>query len=323
MTILSRTTPREKLRRSNHARKCPVCGGSGCAQGGGITLCWRVESDRQARSGAFIHRDNDATDAPAIRAPRTEPLRASIERRHQIYSALLSVLPLHGRHADHLTSVRRLSEETITNSQFASVPSREDGDTLAREFAQHVALAGIPGFWRRFGEWVMSFSGTSGFFLPIRNLAGQIEALQIRKDDGKPKYLLFSSTDRPDGCSSGAPVHFARVGRDAVSVILTEGALKAEVIAEQLCAPVIGLVAVGTFRDSFGLQLRSELPMLRQVLIAFDQPEAEASDRARQTVALQLARLQKSLTAAGLHAEALTWEGAQKGFDDYLLEVAA
>lgn len=244
-------------------------------------------------------------------------MRASIERRHSVYSALLSILPLHGRHADHLTSVRRLSEETITNSQFASVPSREDGDALAREFAQHAELRGIPGFWRRYEQWVMSFSGTSGFFLPIRNLAGQIEALQIRTDAGKAKYLLFSSTDRPDGCSSGAPVHFARVGRDAQSVIITEGALKAEVVAEQLCAPVIGLVGVGTFRDSFGLQLRRELPALRQVLIGFDQPEGEESDRARENVVRQLDRLHESLRRAGLRSETMRWTGA-KGLDDFL-----
>lgn len=300
---------------------CAACAGTGQRKGG--VVCRRKTGGKLTGGGSYFPAESDWQPIASVKPASPPILRASIERRHQIYSALLSVLPLHGYHADHLTSVRRLSEETITNSQFASVPSREEGDALAREFARHAELRGIPGFWRRYEQWVMSFSGTPGFFLPIRNLAGQIEALQIRADAGKAKYLLFSSTDRPGGCSSGAPVHFARVGRDAVSVILTEGALKAEVIAEQLRAPVIGLVGVGAFRDSFGLQLRSELPLLRQVLIAFDQSEAEASDRARQNVAQQLARLQKSLRAAGLHAETLTWEGPQKGFDDYLLEVAA
>lgn len=292
---------------------CAACAGTGKRKGG--VVCRRITGGKLTGGGSYFPAESEWQ--PIAKKPSPpQSIRASIERRHQIYSALLSVLPLHGCHADHLARVRRLSEETITNNQFASVPSREDGDWLARQFAAKVELRGIPGFWRRYEQWVMSFSGTPGFFLPIRNLAGQIEALQIRTDGGKSKYLLFSSTDRPDGCSSGAPVHFARVAANAQSIILTEGALKAEVIAEQLCAPVMGLVAVGTFRDSFGLQLRSELPLLRRVLIAFD-----ADSRSNEQVALQLTRLQKSLTAAGLHAEVLTWEGEQKGFDDYLLEL--
>lgn len=313
----SNTTARARLRRSSHARKCPICQGEGCGQAEGLTLCWRVQSAKQAKSGAYIHAAED--NSPRITVPRAlETLRAPIERRHQVYSALLSVLPLHGRHADHLTSARCLSEETITNNQFASVPSREDGDWLAQRFAMETDLHGIPGFWKRYEQWVMTMSGTAGFFIPIRNLAGQIEALQIRTDAGKSKYLLFSSPDLPGGCSSGAPAHFARVGREAESVIITEGALKAEVIAEQLKAPVIGLVAVGTFPDSFGTRLKRELPKLRRVVVAFD-----ADWQSNEKVKMQLDRLHQSLRAAGLHSESLVWDSPAKGFDDYLLEVAA
>jgi DNA primase len=313
----SRSNRRVKLRRSSHVRKCPVCGGEGCGQGDGLTLCFRVQSDKQAASGAWIHR-GEASPQLTARDPHLEPLRASIERRDAVYSAMLAVLPLYARHADHLRNERRFSQATIDAIQFRSVPNRDSGDWLAGQLAKNSDLRGIPGFWRRYEQWVMAMAGCAGFFIPIRNLAGQIEALQIRLDHGKPKYLLFSSTDKPEGCNSGTPVHFARVHRDVRSIIVTEGALKAEVIAEQMNAPVIGLVAVGTFPDSFGVQLGRELPNLEQVLIAYDRPEFEASDRARANTAQQLERLKRSIDRAGLKSEALTWEGV-KGLDDYLL----
>lgn len=308
---------RVKLHRSNRVRKCPICDGEGCGQGDGLTLCFRVQSDKQAVSGAWLHFDASARTAVA-RDPHLEPLRASIERRHAVYSAMLAVLPLYARHADHLRNERRFSQSTIDALQFRSVPNRESGNWLAGQLARNTELRGVPGFWRRFEQWVMAMSGCAGFFIPIRNLAGQIEALQIRLDHAKPKYLLFSSTDKPEGCNSGTPVHFARVRRDVRSVIVTEGALKAEVIAEQMDAPVIGLVAVGTFPDSLGVQLRSELPKLEQVLIAYDRPEFEASDRARENTAHQLERLRRSVDRGGLKSEVLKWEGA-KALDDYLL----
>lgn len=320
----NRRHTRVRLRRSNHARKCPICQGQGCGQADGITLCWRVSSDKQAKSGAFIHTGNGQPVAVKQELVKPETLRASIERRHQIYSALLSILPLSGHHADHLAEVRNLSEETITNSQFASVPSREDGDWLAQQFAKQSELSGIPGFWKRYEFWVMRFSGTPGFFIPIRNLLGQVEALEIRRDgEASPKYLLFSSTDLPSGCSSGAPAHFARVTPTSPSLIITEGILKAYVISERLNVPVVGLVGAGTFPDSFGKTLRRQIPTLRRVLIAYDHPDREASDRARGNTRAQLERLSESLGSAGISSESLTWDPARgKGFDDYLLEVA-
>lgn len=301
---------------------CAACAATGKRKGG--VICRREAGGKITGGGSYFSAESDWKPIVSTRPAFPSIPRASIERRHQAYSSLLETLPLHGYHADHLTTVRKLSEETIVRCQFASVPKREDGDWLAQQFAQHAELTGIPGFWKRFERWVMAFSGTAGFFVPIRNLSGQIEALQIRRDHGAPKYLLFSSSNKPSGCNSGAPVHFARVGRDARSVIVTEGALKAEIVAERLRCPVIGLVGVGLFSDSFGVELRRELPPLQQVLIGFDQPEGEESDRARENVARQLDRLHESLRRAGLRSETMRWSGA-KGLDDYLnaQEVAA
>lgn len=308
---ITHTHPRVRLRRSSRARKCPICQGDGCGQAEGITLCWRVESDKQANSGAWIHRD-ETQARPFVWTPPEIPL-APIERRNAVYSGLLELCTLTDPHKTHLESTRHLSSAAIWRAQFRTVPNRMTGDAIATQLAKRWEMKGVPGFWRKDGRWVMSFAGKAGFYIPIRNAVGQIEALQIRCDYGKPKYLLVSSRDLPDGVSSGAPAHFTKLKGE--TAIITEGALKAEVIAELLQAPVIGLVAVGTFPDSFGQSLKRLCPYLRRVAIAFD-----ADWRTNDKVQMQMKRLSESLKAANFAVEIRTWPAELgKGYDDYLM----
>lgn len=310
----NRVSGRSRLRRANSSRPCPVCGGQGCGSAGKLVLCWRTGSERQARSGASIHILDDGFESAPFQ-PRITP-RASIKQRDLVYSAIVQSLPLSGFHADQLFE-RGISDTTIERCQFATVPGWRDGDALAAEIAKYTSLRGVPGFWKKDDRWVMSFAGCRGFFIPIRNIHGQIEALQIRRDgDDGAKYMLFSSSDRTGGASSGAPAHFTRVSPDTESVIITEGALKAEVIAEYLDCPVIGLVSVGSFADTFGGELRQTLPKLREAVVAYD------SDwRTNEKVAMQLIRLCKVLRRAGFCVRVAVWDGA-KGLDDYLKGVA-
>lgn len=306
---------RTKLKRSGGKRACPICQGDGCGQGDGIALCWRVQDSatKQAISGAWIHRI-DGQSSPVECRPRFETPLAAIERRHAVYSALLQLLELSSRHRAHLAQERRLSFPSITHAEFRSVPARTVGDALADQLALQWELKGVPGFWRKDGRWILRFAGMDGFYIPIRNHAGQIEALQIRTmtNDVKGKrYLLVSSDGLTDGVSSNAPAHFTRFQSN--ELFITEGALKAEIIADQLKKPVVGLVAVGTFDESFGLKLKQQRPDARTVRIAFD------SDwRTNEKVQKQMLRLSESLKRGGFAVKVERWEGA-KGFDDYLL----
>lgn len=306
---------RTKLKRSGGKRVCPICEKDGCGQGDGIVLCWRVQEGaaKQAVSGAWVHKIEGAI-APVEYRPRFETPLAAIERRHAVYSALLQSLTLNPAHRLHLVQERRLSFPAITHAEFRSVPARTVGDALADQLALQWELKGVPGFWRKDGRWVLRFAGMDGFYIPIRNHAGQIEALQIRtmNSDVKGKrYLLVSSDGLTDGVSTNAPAHFTRFQSN--ELFITEGALKAEIIADQLKHPVVGLVAVGTFQESFGLKLKQQRPDVRTVRIAFD------SDwRTNEKVQKQMARLAESLKRGGFAVKVEQWEGA-KGFDDYLL----
>lgn len=309
---------RTKLKRSNHRNPCPVCGGEGCGQGEAFTLCWRITSDRIAKSGAYLHFNEAAAPNRHRSFTRPVPVIAPVERRHQIYTELLDRVPLYACHADHLTGRRRLSDTTIALEQFASVPSKALAGAVVRQLGKEFDLSHVPGFFFKGDRWHLRFAGMAGFFIPIRDHRGRIQALQIRRDtdESKHRYLMLSShgDEFPKGASSGAPAHYARPNRADVTII-TEGALKADCIAEVLDCCVIGFEAVGTFNDRIGWQIREALPNLRRLLVAYD-----ADWRSNDKVRNQMHRLYTALTGAGYAPECLNWPIEQgKGLDDYLL----
>lgn len=308
---------KERLRRSSLKTPCPICGKDGCGQSDDLIICWRIQDGaiKRAINGAWIHTKINAM--PHLVQRRIETPLASIERRDAVYSAMLAALSLNQTHGEHLANDRRLSKTTIIRAGFRSVPSWMLGDAIAAELSKRWELKGVPGFWRKEGKWRLRFAGVDGFFIPIKNAVGQIEALQIRAFSGESKYLLVSSNELTDGVSSGAPHHWT--GHKSETVIVTEGALKAEVIAEAKRRRnendfVIGLVSVSTFEESFGANLKRVCPFVKTVQLAFD------SDwRTNDKVQKQMQRLANSIKAAGLKLQVLCWESEAKGYDDELL----
>lgn len=319
MTTQLLPSRRQKLKRANPRTPCPVCGGDGCGLGEGLTLCWRVASGKQAKSGAWIHVEENASRRRYIPRPvYIAPPLAPIERRHAVYSALLDNLPLYKIHADQLANRRRLSDKTIAAEGFASVPAKSFAAPLVEKLASEFDLTHVPGFFKGGDRWHLRFVGMSGFYIPIRDHKGRISALEIRRgtDDPKRRFLLLSTGGDgfPLGASSGAPPHFAKPHRRH-TVVITEGALKADVCAELLDVCVVGLVAVGTFGSLLGWQLREALPGLGQIYIGYD-----ADWRTNDKVRYHLRRLTEALSKAGLSAKALEWPPEQgKGLDDYLM----
>jgi hypothetical protein len=308
-----------KLHHVTAKRPCPVCDKPdwcSVSANGEVVICMRVEqgAHKPSKNGGWVHLQADPT-----RPSRgyTAPLRiiAPASRRHVVYTALLERLPLIPRHWTHLQEARLLSEDTITRCQFATVPARRQGDEIATELSREYDLTNVPGFFWKENKPRLRFAGVPGFFIPIRDHEGMVSALQIRRDsaDADPRYLLVSSADLTGGASSGAPPHFARPWQVRDALLITEGALKAEVIAEDLQRPVCGLVAVGTFDQRFGWKLRDKFPRLRRAGIAYDMEDNEATARQKE-------RLIKTLKEAGLEVEVFEGPAEEgKGLDDFLI----
>jgi hypothetical protein len=185
---------------------------------------------------------------------------------------------------------------------------------LRDRFSDSLLLA-VPGIIRRTGPHgeYLTIAGPPGLLIPIRSVAGLVVGLVVRPDeqgDGG-KYKWLSSV--PTGPSSGARVHVpARViARD--SVVVTEGALKADVAA--FLAPGRSIIGLP------GCRVTAEAIDALRTLKAHEALLALDAD-AVQNPAVALAQLHGlgMLNAAGFNGGLLTWDAKLgKGLDDMLL----
>jgi hypothetical protein len=101
-------------------------------------------------------------------------------------------------------------------------------------------------------------------------------------------------------------------------VLLTEGALKADVASYLLDAPVIAAAGVHNFGQDFAANLRVKFPNLRTTFIAFD-----SDFRVKPQVKAALEKLMRDLAGVGFKVRVRTWPPEFKGLDDYLLALAS
>lgn len=316
--------------------KCPICGKADNCSGardesGALTFVYcRRPSLNQTGLVGKPGRDGGATyilnprerivavnvpsPDPAQTQPRPKTPRADADHIDAVYSALMRHCLLREGHRAKL-ALRGLSDAEIVRLGYVSAPRPDESDALAGRLADY-GLRGVPGFYREAGRWRLRHLG-SGVYIPVRDAQRLIRGIQIRRDEGEPRYIWLSTPPDKfqDGASSGAPVHFCRPERIRVTgeAILTEGALKSAVISYFLNCGVIGVAGVSTFTEDFGEQLKADFPELRHVTIAYD------NDWKRKVaVRKALFRLQGVLRRAGLRWSVRKFPDAYKGYDDYL-----
>ena len=320
------------LVRASRKQPCPVCGKPdwcSLSRDGEIAICMRKASAQPTQNGGYLHHLT-ALDAPPRRpapapipSPPT-PTRASADLVDAVYEAMLrGPLKLSDAHRAKLRA-RGLTPAEIEARGYASTPGREVAAEVMRALAKH-DLRGVPGFYMARGCWEM-VSVVPGYFVPYRDECGRVAAMQYRLDQplngGKTKYLWLSSPpgQYPHGTSSGAPLHCARADllADAREVTLTEGAIKADVAAFFLGAPVIAAAGVTLFGRNIGDRLRRIAPQVRTVFVAFD-----LDWKSNETVRRALFRLIEELERARFSVRLRAWPAQLgKGIDDYLLSVS-
>lgn len=308
---------------------CPVCGRThhyhcSVTEDGGLALCKYKLSERQAKDGRFIHILNPDVRkliqaTPAIKS-NSEVKLADADRLHEVYSTLLTHLRLSPIHGDGLLNERGLSDTTIAYNLYASVPDEAKGNRIARAMAKlGFDLRGVAGFYKRAGDWRLNTS-VKGYYVPYRDEWGRIVGLQIRRDgNAQPKYLWLTSVDRPEGASSGSPLHFVKpdLANASGEIIVTEGALKADRISEFSDSATVALAGVNAMNpDRFTQIIRRALPNLKKLFIAFDIDWQDKSE-----VKNALLRLGRSLTAGAFNVIVREWDANYgKGLDDALYQ---
>ncbi|MBO0862971.1 MAG: DUF3854 domain-containing protein, partial [Chloracidobacterium sp.] len=336
-----------KLVRVTPRKPCPVCGRKkycSVREDGAFAICTKVPSERTTKNGQhYIHiLDESTRDFPRPLAREvTQHLRADARSRDEINRRLLGGLKLQPRDQNDLLN-RGLDKAAIGRYGYKSIPQPAELNDLMKTF-EGADLRGIPGFFRKDGDWRLNIgewkdkhntihSFHQGYIIPIRDIDDRIVGCQIRRAyarDDEPRYLWLSSNEKEDGTSSGAPTHYRNIelARKTGQLILTEGALKADVAAHLLDNQyaLIAVPGVSTFSEDFGQRLREQIPELRQVVIIFDSDQAENDDVKRALVRLRGSSEEPdkgpgTLREAGLDVRELTWgKDLGKGLDDLLL----
>jgi len=315
--------PEEKFLKAKPWRPCPICGkGDWCGFNSFICSCMRVKEGsfktviQENGKPAYQHwleagkvnMEVLEDDGPVV---FTET--APVERRDRVYKDLLSFLHLLPGHKEDLLR-RGLTDWEIRKNCYRSVPEKPWSICKMLISIGH-DLAGIPGFYKATGPrggtyW--TFGRKPGYFIPIRDDKGRIQALQRRMDDPQSggKYMLFSGHKNRGGCSCGTPAHVVRpaVIKDK-RVWITEGPLKSDIASKYLGAVVIGAMSAVTWRPVMqAIQIhRSE-----EVVIAYDS-DLETNLEVRRAYN----SLKNALKKKGLAVSRALWEGA-KGIDDAL-----
>jgi hypothetical protein len=221
-----------------------------------LDLCWE---DLFPPHGAEVQTLAVASEP---RSGRSDPAVA-----HRAYVTLLENLELSEGHQQQLLD-RGIPSDRIGPAQYRTLRNFDRGRVAK---AAHDDLGddvlSVPGF--ACGEHGVTLAGTStGLLVPVRDVAGNIAALKIRRD-AEPKYVYLTGGESSNSC--GSPVHVPLgVPQPSPVVRVTEGELKADICTWLDETPTIGVPGV--------TQWRAALPVLRslkveKVVIAYDAPD--------------------------------------------------
>lgn len=304
---------------------CPICGKPDwcmVSADGKAAICPRVESPQNLGEAGYLHKldSDDSEDEPSYvrrSASRSSPPTttdfpiAKVARRHTAYATLLEdALSLSDDHAANLKA-RGLPSEVVEANGYRTLP-KNDRRQLAAKVTADVKVAGVPGFYLDGDK--PSLNGAAGLLIPIRAASRSIVACQIRRDrvDGGGKYMWLSSSGMDYGSGPGSPAHLAwpQDLEYPGIVVVTEGALKADIIAHFLKCPAIGVAGVASWRKAVDMLVQL-LP--REVALAFDNDRFE-----NKVVQDNLTKLEDKLIAEHFKVYEVQWPLNYKGFDDYL-----
>ena len=233
-----------------------------------------------------------------------------VEERHATYTALLQSLTLASDHRENLLS-RGLSPEEIHRLGYKTTPVLGFSSLAKRLREKGLYLAGVPGFYKNQSQWTLKIPGR-GILIPVRDIQGQIQGLQVRLDNvEKRKFRWLSSNGLEEGCGTKTWVHLA--GEPRPLVLLTEGPMKADVIHFLTGQTVLAVAGVNSLSQLKPALEKLQAAGMEKVMTAFDMdylinPHVRAGQE-------NLAHL---LDQCGISYGTYLWDPRYKGLDDYI-----
>jgi P4 family phage/plasmid primase-like protien len=322
------------IRRCNTARPCPICGGRSWCQtiGPDRAQCMRVALGSYKHitqadgSTAYLHRLGGAEPPADVAALRPPARRADAAARDAVYTALLAFFTLEARSPRRAAlRARGLTDERIDRAGYRDFPGVTKRWAAARGLFRQFgpAALGVPGVVVRAGQHgpYLTVGGADGLLIPVRDAAGRVVALKVRRDDpyggppADPKYLYLTSKRADWAGPSAEDALHVPAGTDLAGPVLrvTEGALKADVAAALAGdVPTVGMPSCSAWRKAAALV--ADRPAVTEVRVALD-----ADFRTNPQVAAGVRDLLAAVTRLGRAARLEVWDGAAaKGIDDAL-----
>ena len=287
--------------------RCPRCGFSG----GVLDLyAFYAKIPREKVLEELLDRKGQ-TLYPRQPLPEVEenPL-TGVEERHATYTALLQNLTLASDHRENLLS-RGLSPEEIHRLGYKTTPVLGFSSLAKRLREKGLYLAGVPGFYKNQSQWTLKITGR-GILIPVRDVQGQIQGLQVRLDNvEKRKFRWLSSNGLEEGCGAKTWVHLA--GEPRPLVFLTEGPMKADVIHFLTGQTVLAVAGVNSLSQLKPALEKLQAAGMEQIMTAFDMdylvnPHVQNGQE----------NLTHLLEECGIAYGTYLWDPRYKGLDDYI-----
>lgn len=313
----SRRTKHLNINLAKDVFRCPRCG----FQGGVLDLYAHVAGIRREDAYATLKERLGTADIPAGNGPVRRASCAvpeinecpvtDIDTRDATYRALLQKLTLASDHRQNLLN-RGLGEEIIIKNEYRTTPMVGTMALAKQLLTDGCYLSGVPGFYRESdGKWSFA-NGNRGILIPVRDMAGKIQGLQIRRDDAtRRKFRWVSSAGRTDGCGAEGWVHIS--GPLQKQILLTEGPMKGDIIHYLSGQTVVAVPGVNSLA-----QLAKVLQELRdsgvqKIMTAFDMDFMK--NHHVQSGYKELIRL---LSGLGISYGTYLWQPEYNGLDDYI-----
>lgn len=287
---------------------CPFCGDTGghlwINRNKGLYHCFRC--------GASGRIDGEgAKHPPRFISASVEESEPDPIRLDAVYRVLLDVLELSEEHRQHLMEKRGFSPEQIREGMYRTLPA-DSRLQIAGRVAEKIDPAGVPGFFRYWGGPRWSLAGPPGLLIPVRDWEGRIRGIQIRRDEGTPRYIWMSSSRFPSGTGARAALHMA--GPPAERVWVTEGPLKANIAHAKTGETFVAVPGVTVWKKPNLVEVLKEYGV-KKVVVAFD-----ADFKTNKGVEKALKDLTRALLREGFTVFQAEWPlEAGKGIDDLLL----
>ncbi len=230
--------------------------------------------------------------------------------RDRVWRELSERLRLNERHA--LPEQRNYQQPVEISLADADTRHRTYSELVRRVLETGADPQGVPGFFRTKAGWWSFVHQRSGILIPVRDVQGRIQGLQLRLDNTENrKFRWISSVELTGGCGSPAWTHLD--GKPGKMVVLTEGPMKADVIHALSGLTVLAVPGVNALQrlEESLTELRTQ--GVREIKTAFDMDYITNC-----YVQSAYEKLMALLGRMGFRYGTYVWDPSYKGLDDFI-----